>query len=116
MELGDQVATASDLIGLLLAIDTLFTAEQGRRLAEERKREGGADRRALRMIQLVSIGLAAVTSCAVVALFPLFRDVLAAVGEPNWEPVLAVFELAWLLLIALTGWQVILAWNSRTPT
>lgn len=113
VDLNEKVARVANLLGLLLALDTLFTAEQGRRLAQERRREGGADRAALRLIRVLALGLAVVTTTAVAVLFPLFRDVLKVIGEPEWEPVLGVFELTWILLVALAMWQVVIAWQSR---
>ncbi len=113
--LPDQVAQASSLLGLLLALDALFTSEQARRLGEQRKRAGGAERDALRTIRWLTIGLAVVTATAIVALAPTVWDVLAAIGDPGWEPVLSVFELAWVLLVALVVWQAAIAWRTRQP-
>lgn len=110
--LTEQVTTASSLVGLLLALDTLFTAEQGRRLGEERNRDGGPRGSKLLTIRLTAIGLVLVTVAGTVALFPLFRDVLNTIGTPSWQPVLAVFELTWLLLVALAIWQGTIAWRA----
>lgn len=111
--LSDQVNTASTLVGLLLALNTLFTAEQARRLSDERLRTGGARRDKLRTIRWTSIALALVTIAALASLFPLFRDVIEAVGTRQWQSVLAVFELTWLLLVALAVWQISLAVRSQ---
>lgn len=111
--LSDQVNTASTLLGLLLALDTLFTAEQSRRLAEERSHVGGARSQKLLIIRATAAALAVVTAAAIVALFPLFRDVFDTIGHPSWQPVLAVFELTWLLLVALTVWQITIAWRAH---
>jgi len=108
----DQVSTASSLLGLLLALDTLFAAEQARRLAEERVRTGGARKQRLQSIRAIAIALAVVTVGAIVALFPLFRDVLDTVGQATWQPVFAVFELTWVLLVALAAWQITIAYRA----
>ncbi len=103
--LADQIGQAGSLLGLLLALDTLFTAVQAQALADERNHEGGARPKRVRTIRTIAIGLAVVTVSALVALFPLVRDVLATIGTGNWEPVLGVFDLTWLLLAALAIWQ-----------
>jgi hypothetical protein len=104
--LAEQVTRASNLLGLLLGLVTLFTAEVAQRLAGERRRIGGADEATVRSARLIAGGLAVVTVGAVVALLPLLWDVLAAIGDDNWEPVLSVFPLAWVLLCGLAVWQV----------
>jgi hypothetical protein len=111
--LAEQVAEAANLVGLMLALVTLFTSEQGRRLADERSRQGGPRPGRLRSVRLVCVALAVVTVGALVALAPLVLDVLRAVGDAAWEPVLAVFVLTYLLLGALLVWQVALAVRSR---
>lgn len=115
--LTDQVGQASNLLGLLLALNTLLTAEQARRLSEERNRDGGARSSHLWTIIGVSAGLGLVTVGALAALFSLFRKVFESMGTPSWQGVLGVFELSWILLIALFFWQValvIIAVRSRT--
>jgi hypothetical protein len=110
--LGEQVSQAANLLGLLLALVTLFTSEQARRLSEEQEREGGPRRPRLRAIRLSSAGLAFVTAGALVLLAPLVRDVIGAVGDDNWEPVLGVFALTYLLLVALLVWQAVIGRRS----
>lgn len=113
--LSDQVADAASLVGLLLALVTLFTGEQARRLGDERARAGGSRSERLRSIRLVCIGLGAVTAAALVFLLPLLLDIAGAagaVGDDEWEPVLGVFALTYLLLLALFCWQVRLARRS----
>jgi hypothetical protein len=111
--LTDQVKTASALVGLLLALITLFTAEQARRLADERNQIGGGRPKQLRTIRLMSIALAVVTTVTVIALWPVVHDVLDAHDTKKWQSVFAVFLLTWVLLIALIGWQIGLAWNAH---
>jgi ascorbate-specific PTS system EIIC-type component UlaA len=111
--LDEQVAQASSLVGLLLALDTLFTTEQARRLAEERTRTGGAKRSVLRATLLTCILLAAVTLAALVSLTPLAIDVLGTLGETDWQPVFGVFLLTYALLVGLVVWQVMLTVRAR---
>lgn len=111
--IAEQVAEAANLVGLMLALVTLFTSEQGRRLADERARRGGPRPSRLRSVRLVCLALGAVTLAALGALAPLVLDVLRALGGDEWEPVLAVFVLTYLLLGALLAWQAVLAARSR---
>lgn len=110
--LSDQVAQAANLLGLLLALVTLFTSEQAKRLADERARQGGARASRLRSIRLSASGLGVVTGGSLVLLAPLVLDVVRAVGTDEWQPVLGVFCLAYLLLGALLCWQVVLGVRS----
>ncbi len=106
--LADQVAQAANLLGLLLALVTLFTSEQARRLGDERTREGGAHPERLKSIRYACAGLCAVTIASLTLLGPLALDVVKAIGTKEWEPVLGVFVLAYLLLAALLCWQVVI--------
>lgn len=112
-EVGEQVAQASNLLGLLLALDTLFTTEQARRLAEERTRVGGAKPAALRAALVACIGLVAVTIAALASLTPLAVDVVGTLGDADWQPVFGVFLLTYVLLTVLALWQVSLAARAR---
>ena len=56
--LADQVAQARTFLGLLLALVTLFTSEQARRLGDERTREGGAHPERLKSIRYACAGRA----------------------------------------------------------
>jgi hypothetical protein len=111
--LGEQVAQASNLLGLLLALATLFTTEQARRLTEERTRIGGARRAALRTARLTCAGLAAVTAAALASLTPLAVDVVDTLGESSWQPVFGVFVLTYVLLVGLVVWQITLTARAR---
>ena len=111
--LADQVGQASNLVGLLLVLLTLFTSEQTRRLAEERKSTGGADPKVLAQIRWLSVGLALVTVASIAVLFPVVRSVIAAIGTSAFTPVLAIFALVWTLLIALIVWQLSIAITSH---
>lgn len=110
--LSDQVAQAANLLGLLLALVTLFTSEQAGRLGDERSREGGARQSRLTTIRYACAGLGAVTFASLVLLGPLVFDVVRAIGGDDWQPVLGVFVLVYLLLAALLSWQITLVVRS----
>jgi hypothetical protein len=111
--LGEQVSEAANLLGLLLALVTLFTSEQARRLGDERGREGGARPQRLISVRYVCVGLGATTAAALAFLGPLMLDVLGAVGGDEWEPLFGVFALTYLLLVALLAWQIVLGMRTR---
>lgn len=106
-ELEGQVGATVDLIGVLVALVTLFTLEQQRRLDQERLREGGASRKELDKVRNLTIGLGLVTGLATGILAPLFYGALRtfSLGAPT-SAVLSVFVLVWLLLVALLIWQI----------
>lgn len=112
--LSEQMAQAGSLLGLLLALATLFTAEQSRNLEEERARIGGARGSSLRRVQVLAIALGFVTLCAIAGLATLAWNVLLTVGTPRWVPVSSVFLLVWFLLFALATWQFAIAFKSRS--
>lgn len=118
MDLAQQVGDVASLIGLLLALDTLFTAEQSRRLEKELIRDGGPRSEILRSVLVLSIGLAVLTATTIVMLWPLVQDVLATVGDGPWNPVLGIFVVTYVLLVALVVWQTSLSFKvtaSRGP-
>lgn len=47
--------------------------------------------------------LAALTASAILVLGPLIVDVMEAIGDPEWEPVLGVFGLTYILLLGFFG-------------
>lgn len=111
--LDEQVAQVASLLGLLLALDTVFTTEQARRLTEERTRTGGAKRSALRTTLVTCILLGVVTLAALASLTPLAIDVVGTIGDANWEPVFGVFLLTYVLLVGLAAWQILLTIRAR---
>jgi hypothetical protein len=113
VSLGEQIEQASTLLGLLLALATLFTTEQARRLADERTRTGGARPAALRAVLMASVGLGVVTVAALASLTPLAVDVVDTLGDTAWQPAYGVFLLVYVLLVALVAWQVSLASRAR---
>ncbi len=111
--LTEQIGEATNLLGLLLVLITLFTSEQSRRLSEERKRSGGADTNSLHQIRVISVGLTVVTGASVLALSPLTGEVVRKALSANFEPIWLIFALAWALLVALVVWQVALVVGAR---
>jgi hypothetical protein len=106
--LPDQIGQAADLVGLLLALITLFTSDRADRLREERGAEGGPKRQRVRAILGAAVGLASVTLVAVISLLSLAHKGIDALFDGSAGPVVSVFLLVWVLLIALVVWQVLI--------
>jgi hypothetical protein len=106
------VSNASTLLGLLLVLVTLFTSEQAKSLDNERSRAGGGRRSAYRRIGAIAVALAIVTATSLVSLWPLAGDVKSLCCGLEWDPILGVFELVWILLLPLLIWQFGLAWSA----
>jgi len=109
MGTSQQVAGASDALGLLLAIVALFTSAQASTLQSERARNGGPNKGAKPRIASLSITLAAVSVASLVSLFPVARAVFDAFGTHGWEPPFGIFFLVYLLLLPLCTWQLTIA-------
>ncbi len=108
-----DIGDVSGLLGLLLLLVTLFTSEQARDLDREETRRGGPRRRSVGRISIIAGILAVVTTVGLVGLTPLAVDVLDTCCRGRWQPVLFVFLLVWLLLIALVAWQMLILVRSR---
>lgn len=105
--LEQQVGETVELIGVLVALITLFTLEQERRLDQEYVREGGQRKDVLKRVRNITIGLCVSTGLAVVVLFPLFKGTFETIDfGASVSAVLSVFSLVWVLLIALLIWQI----------
>jgi cation transporter-like permease len=105
MSASQQVAEASSVLGLLLAIVALFTATLSSTLQSERTREGGPHRGVWRRIMGLALALAAVSVASLAALVSTVRVVIGAHGTSGWEPAFWVFLLVYLLLVPLCIWQ-----------
>jgi hypothetical protein len=102
------VSTAAGLVGLLLALVTLFTAAQAQALNYEiQQREGGADSKRLHFIRNCAAGLFVVTLLTIISLAQLFWDICTSLFS-HWAPILGVFNLIWLLLVVLGVWQLLI--------
>jgi hypothetical protein len=106
--IGDQIGQAANLVGLLLALITLFTSDRAERLRSERSASGGPKRERVREILAAGVGLALVTAAATASLASLaHKAALAALHSTN-DPVVFVFLLVWVLLVALIAWQLVI--------
>lgn len=102
----DSVQGVGAMIGLFLALITLFTNEQSRLRDVEHDREGGADNDAVRRIRWLTGALLLVTAVTWLVLLPTVVEIARlGFGWPP-EPVLTVFVVIWLLLLGLAAWQV----------
>lgn len=99
-----DIQAVAGLIGLELALVTLFTSELARRLTDERRRVGGSNPDVVRQIRLLSGGLLAITILSIGAMAPLWLDATGFVAEA--DSVIWIFLVTVLLLIPLAGWQL----------
>jgi hypothetical protein len=111
--LAGEIARATDLLGVLLLLATLFSSELARRLEAERNRKGGPLRRSCAVIAWQSLGLLATTAAALVSLGWVTVPTLMAIGTTQWEPVYVVFVLVWVLLAPLVAWQAYIALSAK---
>jgi len=95
----DRVSSASALVGLLLVLVTLFTLGASEAFDAEQSRPGGARTGSYRRIAITATGLSLVTLTSLISLAPLTLAILGACCGGDWEPVLALFFIVWLLLI-----------------
>jgi hypothetical protein len=109
MSASQQVADASSVLGLLLAIIALFTAALSSTVQSEKTRQGGAHPGAWRRLFALSVALAIVSVASLVSLISLVRLVIDTYGTHSWEPAFWVFLLVYLLLVPLCIWQVSIA-------
>jgi hypothetical protein len=105
VEIEEAIASVASLLGLLLALVTLFTSELARRLSDERTRTGGSRSETMRTIGISSWALLVVTLASALVLAPLVTDAVSTCCAGTYRPVLWAFVLVWLLLIPLMVWQ-----------
>jgi hypothetical protein len=118
VSLEDEIGQFGSLVGLLLALATLLTANRASRLAElERAPDFSGGDRARELV--LDALLAAVTALVFLGGLPLavraLRD-LHPLAEGG--PLRSVFVLAWALLVGLVAWQaglVLRALRLRPP-
>lgn len=108
----ERVSNASTLLGLLLVLVTLFTSEQARAFDLEQLRSGGGRRSIYRRVSLIAAALSVVTGASIVSLAPLAEQIVRLCCGAEWDSILGVFVLVWLLLVPLLGWQLGLAWRA----
>jgi len=109
MSASQQVADASSVLGLLLAIVALFTVALSSTLQSESTRQGGPHRGAWRRIMGLALALAVISAATLASLTAVVRVVLDAHGTSAWQPAFWVFLLVYLLLLPLCAWQVVIA-------
>lgn len=102
--LSKEVGDAGALLGLVLAIVTLFTSEQARRLEAELAKVSFESARQ-REIRWVTSAVLLATAAAIFGLAPLARRAISTSGGNEIEPVLWIFVIAWFLLGGLLIWQ-----------
>jgi hypothetical protein len=102
--LSREIGDAGALLGLVLAIVTLFTSEQARRLEAELAKPS-FDRARQREIRWVTSGVLVATAAAIFGLAPLARQAISTSGGNEIEPVLWIFVITWFLLGGLLIWQ-----------
>jgi hypothetical protein len=109
VSVADQIGSAAGLLGVLLALVTLFTSAQSSAFSAQRSRQGGPQKPVLARIAVVCLALFVVTLLSFLSLAPLGKEVWHARGTQEWLPFYAVFLWVWLLLLFLGGWQLVLA-------
>lgn len=113
MRLNERIGELAGLVGLLLALVTLLTANRAAVLRELRE-SPDPRRAAVRREMLFALGLAAVTALVFLAGLPLLVDAVRELHPlSDAGPVRSAFVLAWLLLLPLIGWQLTLARDAR---
>jgi len=105
IEIEGAIGSVASLLGLLLALITLFTSELARRLADERTRTGGSRGSTMRIIRNSAWALLTVTSASAIILAPLLIDAVSTCCGGSYSPILWAFVLVWLLLVPLVVWQ-----------
>ena len=116
MRLNAEIGDFGSLVGLLLALDTLLTANRAAALDRLRTSATPTKERAARESAL-DAALAGVTALVLVAGVPLWiRAVQELHPVAEGGALRSVFVLAWLLLVPLVWWQVglaVAAWRLR---
>lgn len=113
MSLNERIGDLAGLVGLILALITLLTANRNSTLTDLRKSASPKVTDALREM-LLDASLVLVTSLVFLAGFPLWIDTIKVLHPlSSAGPVRSVFALAWLLLVPLIVWQARLSYSAR---
>ncbi|SRR6266581_4038695 len=105
MSLNDRIGALANLVGLILALITLLTANRASQLATLQA-SATAEPSSARNEFLLDLGLAAITTTVLLAGLPLWLDAVSALHPLGaGGPVRSVFSLAWVLLVPLVAWQ-----------
>ena len=106
MSLNGEIGDFAGLVGLLLALATLLTANRSSTLDTIKKSASPERADVIREIVLDS-GLAFVTALVLAAGIPLWiRAVRDLHPLAHGGPLRSVFTLSWILLVCLVGWQI----------
>jgi hypothetical protein len=109
----DEIGDLGSLVGLLLALVTLFTANRAAALRELKRAPDFEPGDRSREIWL-NASLAVITALVFLAGLPLVGRALKELHPlAHGGPVRSVFVLVWLMLIGLIGWQVSLVLAAR---
>jgi protein-S-isoprenylcysteine O-methyltransferase Ste14 len=98
-----QIEIVSNCLGLFLALVSIFTSEQSRRLNHEGLREGGVSRSQVNSIVFITTGLLLATLAGIIVMIPLFLTCLSFLWS---NAVCSFFVLVFILLIGLIFWQI----------
>jgi hypothetical protein len=104
--LSDEIGAFGSLVGLLLALVTLLTANRASVVGELRKAADLGRFDKVREVLLDSL-LAAITGIVFASGLPLaLRAVDGLHPLAHGGPLRSVFVLTWVLLLGLVGWQI----------
>jgi hypothetical protein len=105
MSLNDRIGALANLVGLILALITLLTANRASQLATLQA-SATAEPSSAQNEFLLDLGLGAVTTTVLLAGLPLWLEAVRALHPLGaGGPVRSVFSLAWILLVPLVAWQ-----------
>jgi hypothetical protein len=112
----NEIGDFGGLVGFLLALATLLTANRANALADLEKAPDFDRRDKVREVLLDS-GLAVITALVFLAGVPLaIRAARGLHPLAHGGPLRSVFILTWALLVALIAWQSSVAWRASKLT
>jgi hypothetical protein len=112
-DLDGEIGDFGGLVGLLLALATLLTANRATALADLKTSANAFREDASREV-LLDLSLALVTALVVLAGVPLWlRAVHHLHPRAEGGPLRGVFALTWILLLGLVAWQLSLVQGAR---
>lgn len=109
----EEINDGASSYGLVLALDTVFTAELQRRVQALGELDAPKKAR-LRTVEGVTASLILLTTTSFIALGEWGVETILTVGGSDLEPGLVIFEVSWLLLLGLIVWQVIIVHRVRS--
>ncbi len=116
MSLNDEIGSFGGLVGLALALATLFTSWQASALNRLRGEPTPTRGEAWREVA-IDAALATATTLVFLAGLPLWVDSVRELHPlADGGPLRSVFVIVWILLVGLIAWQVALvagAWRFK---